>query len=494
MTNCLLNGVVRNLRRAALPQTGGRLSDGELLERFLATREEAAFESLVRRHGPMVLAVCRRLLNNWHDAEDAFQATFLVFAIKASSVAARESLGSWLHGVAYRTAQKALASAARRRAKEKKMARPEALWEQDDPAAALRLVIDEELSRLAEKYREPVILCDLQGLTRKEAAHRLGCPEGTVSGRLARARGMLAKRLARRGFALSGGAATALFPNAVSACVPAPLLLSTVRAAALLAAGHAAAGVISAPVAALTKGVLTTMCLNKTKLALAVVAAVGLLVTGWGVYETRAQAVAQPAAGARAVPAPIAAPPAQEAEKLNLPTTPPLTQVLASLDADNKVTIKTVQTVFRRLPNVPPGGGAPAPAMRQLQSQKYALDDIEVLDTAGKKLDKKEVMKHLKKETVALASLYGQKVDPLHLRVLKDGVLIFVLPAPAGRPGLPGGVLPGQPLPAPGLPAGGGVIPVQPALPAPLPGAVPAPLPRAVPLPAPVQGIPNPPQ
>src|SRR5262249_38733398 len=159
-----------------------------------------------------------------HDAEDAFQATFIVLVCKASSVAARESVGNWLYGVAYRTAQKALASAARRRAKEQHMARPEELHQTEDRWGERRALIAEELSQLPDKYREPVVLCDLQGLTRTEAARRLGCPEGTVSGRLARARGLLAKRLARRGVALSGGAvALALAQGAASACVPAPL-------------------------------------------------------------------------------------------------------------------------------------------------------------------------------------------------------------------------------------------------------------------------------
>src|SRR5262249_19731676 len=153
--------------RAALPPDRG-MTDRQLLERFLATREEAAFEALLRRHGSMVLGICRRVLRSLHDAEDAFQATFIVLICKASSVATRESVGSWLYGVAYRTAQKARVSAARRRTKERQMARPEALSETDDGWGELRPLLDEELSHLPDRYREPVVLCDLQGLTRKE--------------------------------------------------------------------------------------------------------------------------------------------------------------------------------------------------------------------------------------------------------------------------------------------------------------------------------------
>src|SRR5262249_26019760 len=156
------------------------------------------------RHGPMVLGVCRRVLDHAHDAEDAFQATFLVLARKAASIVARDTVGNWLYGVAYRTAHKARVAAARRRLKERQMSRPEALDE--DVWRELRPVLDQELNRLPEKYREPVILCDLEGQTRKEAARRLGWPEGTLSGRLSRARVLLAKRLARHGLTLSGGA------------------------------------------------------------------------------------------------------------------------------------------------------------------------------------------------------------------------------------------------------------------------------------------------
>jgi RNA polymerase sigma factor (sigma-70 family) len=477
MANGLLNGVLVHLRRAALQQDGSGLTDGQLLERFLATREEATFEALLRRHGAMVLGVCRRVLPSIHDAEDAFQATFLVLVHKGASVTARESVGNWLYGVAYRTAQKARTAAARRRAKEKQMARPEARSEPDDPWQELRPLIDQELSQLPDKYRELLVLCDLEGHTRKEAARRLGCPEGTVSGRLARARVLLAKRLTRHGLALSAGAvAAALVENAASACVPAPLVGSTVKAATLVAAGHVAAGVVSAPVVALTEGVLTTMFLSKVKLGLALVLAVGVLVAGWGICFTPAADEPAKAAGNRPAP-PVAAPaaeapapaaPAKEEEKINLPKTPAPIQVLASIAPDGKLLIKMVPQLFRAFgggfgpgpvpgPGGPGGGaaggvriGAGGPGLAQgVHSHTYNLDDVEVFDIKGKKLDKKEVVKLLKEETVALASLSGEKVDPLHLRLIKDGTLVFVLPLPKGGPGAG---FPGQPLPP--LPAG----------------------------------------
>src|SRR5262249_13548239 len=156
------------------------------------------------RHGPMVLGVCRRLLGDSADAEDAFQAAFLVFVRKAASIAGREALGGWLHGVAYRTALEARGRRARRRAKEKQAGEmPEPLVEPDEHLRDLRPLLDQELNRLPDKYGVPVILCELEGKTRKEAARILGLPEGTLSWRLAQAKKMLAKRLSRHGTALS---------------------------------------------------------------------------------------------------------------------------------------------------------------------------------------------------------------------------------------------------------------------------------------------------
>src|SRR5438093_9049398 len=203
-----MQSVIDHIRGLVVARDAVGLADNALVERFLTRRDEAAFEALVRRHGPMVLGVCRRILRNSHDAEDAFQATFLVFVHKAASIAKRELLGNWLYGVAYHTARAARMAAGRRRAKEAK-AVPRQQPSEENVWQELQPLLDRELSRLPDKYRIPVVLCELEGKSRQTVAQELGLPEGTLSSRLARARAMLARRLARRGLTLSGGALAA---------------------------------------------------------------------------------------------------------------------------------------------------------------------------------------------------------------------------------------------------------------------------------------------
>src|SRR5437868_2624372 len=172
------SSVVQHLRRMALLQEGAGLSDEQLLDAFVVHREEAAFESLVRRHGPMVLGVCRRVLPDFNDAEDAFQATFLVLIRKAASLGKRELLANWLFGVACRTAMQVRKATARRRAKERQVetvAQREAI--QEEAIHDLLPLLDQALSRLPDKYRVPIILCDLEGKTRREVARQLILPE-----------------------------------------------------------------------------------------------------------------------------------------------------------------------------------------------------------------------------------------------------------------------------------------------------------------------------
>ena len=211
------NKVIQHLRGAVLLRDAADLTDGQLLERYIRHRDEAA---LVRRHATMVWGVCRRILHNHHDAEDAFQATFLVLVRKASSIASRELLANWLYGVAYQTALKARATTAKRRARERQVTEmPETGATEQELSQDLQPLLDQELSRLTDKYRVVIVLCDLEGKTRKEAAQELGVPEGTVAGRLARARTRLAKRLARHGVGVSGGLlAAVLSRNAAAAC------------------------------------------------------------------------------------------------------------------------------------------------------------------------------------------------------------------------------------------------------------------------------------
>src|SRR5262245_13106889 len=287
MATSQMSEVVQHLHRAVLLPDGAGLTDGQLLGCFLERRDEAAFAALVRRHAPMVWGLCRRLLQNHHDAEDAFQATFLVLVRRAASILPREMVANWLYGVAHQTALKARATVARRRARVRPVTEmPEPAVEQDlwDD---LRPLLDQELSRLPDKYRAVLVLCELEGKTRKQAARQLGVPEGTVAGRLARARAMLAKRLARQGVALSGGAlAVVLSQHVASAGMPASVLSSTLEAATRVAAG----GVIPVKVAALTQGVLKAMFTSHGKAALCAALALGLMAAGWGVYGPRAAA------------------------------------------------------------------------------------------------------------------------------------------------------------------------------------------------------------
>ena len=227
-------------------------------------RDAAAFKALMRQHGPMVLGVCRRILGNPPDAEDCFQATFLVLARKAASVSPREQVGNWLYGVARTTAVRAKAANAKRRRRERQvrdMPEPEAA--RQDLWNAVQPLLDEELARVPDKYRLPVVLCDLEGRPRREVARQLKIPEGTLSSRLTTARRMLAKRLARRGLTVTIGSLTAILAhNAAPACVPVSLVSSTVKAIVLIGAGTAA-DVISVKVAALAEGVVKAMFVNK---------------------------------------------------------------------------------------------------------------------------------------------------------------------------------------------------------------------------------------
>src|SRR5580704_17015293 len=172
-----LSMVIQHLRSTLLLRDGADLTDGQLLECFVSRRETAALEALVRRHGPIVWGVCRRILRNHHDAEDAFQATFLVLVRKAASVTPREMVGNWLYGVAHQTALKARATGAKRRARERQVVdMPETAAKEQDSAYDLQTVLDQELSHLPDKYRVAIVLCDLEGTTRKEAARQLDLP------------------------------------------------------------------------------------------------------------------------------------------------------------------------------------------------------------------------------------------------------------------------------------------------------------------------------
>jgi RNA polymerase sigma factor (sigma-70 family) len=256
-------------------------TDQELLARFAARHEEAVFERLMERHGPTVLGVCRRMLSHEQDAEDVFQATFLVLARKAKSIRRRGSLGSWLYGVAYRLALKLRATIARRQARERQAGQMIATQTSEPTWTDLRPILDEELERLPDKYRAPLILCYLEGKTNLEAGRLLGWPAGSMSKRLARGRDLLRTRLTNRGLAFSTAALAALLAENAQAHIPVALWQSSLKAAVLVGAGQALTGVVSTQVGSLVHGVIQTMFMTKlVKLSVALMLVAGILTMG----------------------------------------------------------------------------------------------------------------------------------------------------------------------------------------------------------------------
>jgi len=275
MARAHLGGLLNHIRRLA----GGRecaSDDTHLLERFLSQRDENAFAILMERYGPMVLGVCRRTLRDEHDAEDAFQAAFVVLARKAASIRRQDSLGSWLYGVAFRIA----ARLRQRRERDQARRREVTDMAAKTPAPSdidLRPVLDEEIQGLPERYRQPIVLCYLEGKTNDEAARHLGCPVGTVSGRLTRARQQLRGRLERRGVTVSAAAIASFLAEGL-----APAAVSPGLAASTLAA--AAGPSVPAAVVPLVEGALREMTVNKFNLAAALLVGIALLGAGTGLW------------------------------------------------------------------------------------------------------------------------------------------------------------------------------------------------------------------
>lgn len=306
MTRKRFASVVRYLHRATVPGTDAERNDGVLLAQFADHGDEAAFAVLLRRHGPMVLGVCRRLLGNGHDAEDAFQATFLILLRRARALERRPSLSSWLYTVACHLSMKMRAGSARQKAVEEQTAVCSGAetsnvigWED------VRPVIDQELQRLPAKFRDPVVLCYLEGRTNEEAAQELRWPVGTVKGRLAQARDLLRTRLIRRGIVLSAAVLNALQTESAAATLPPLLTTATLRAAS---------GVVSPPVAALVKGMARAMWFYNLKIAAAVVIVLGAV--GAGSSLATYHAVATQAAPVEEAKTPLLdKPPAGDKEK-----------------------------------------------------------------------------------------------------------------------------------------------------------------------------------
>jgi RNA polymerase sigma factor (sigma-70 family) len=275
MPESFLPQFLRSLHRAIGPGEGADLTDADLLRRFLDRKDPAAFEVLVWRHAALVLAACRRVLPRPADAEDAFQATFLVLLYKAGSIGKRQSLASWLYRVAFRTALRVQRSAARRAAHERRAVTPAASeFPPPEVAAEVRPTLDEELSRLPEKYRAPLVLHYLQGLSKEETARQLGCPAGTVSSRLHRGQELLRRRLTRRGVTLTAAGLGALVASQpILAGAASDRIHSLVRVAAGDTLQSAGVGV---PVATLAREVLRPMRLARLGALVACVLLAGM--------------------------------------------------------------------------------------------------------------------------------------------------------------------------------------------------------------------------
>jgi RNA polymerase sigma factor (sigma-70 family) len=306
----VVSPILQLIRRVVEDPQVRELPDRDLLRRFHSQHDDAAFHTLLGRHGAMVLDVCRGVLGDGPDADDAFQATFLVLAQKAGSIRKGASLGSWLHGVARRTALKARAQSAVRQKHEARAPQRQASEVDNLSWREVCQVLHEELGGIPERYREPLVMCYLEGATQQRAAARLGLAERTLRERLERGRELLRLRLVRRGFGPVAVLAIAAWPAAaVSAAVPPALVHSTVKAATAVTAGGAAAAVVSAGVAALTEGALKTMVLSKLK-----VTAAGLLLAALvvgGVLTAGLSALPQPSPAQR----PVAGPPETPADK-----------------------------------------------------------------------------------------------------------------------------------------------------------------------------------
>jgi RNA polymerase sigma factor (sigma-70 family) len=314
MSRLVLRTFLQQLRQFRGAVGDGGLCDAELLSRFVANNDQAAFELLVWRHAGMVLHLCRRLLRHEQDAEDAFQATFLTLARKAGAIRRREALAGWLYKIAYRVCLYARGQTLRRS--------HQALDEAQVPDAGRSTpvdpdfwsVVDEEVERLPSRYREPFVLCCLEGKSDREAADELGCPKGTVLSRLSRARARLRTRLAKRGLTL-GGVVVAIAGEQSLAATAAPDLVARTVQAALGAAGKAAAVAASAQVAALSEGVIRVMLWSKVKTLAAAAAVIAILGGGLGALGLGLAGQAAKEQGAPVARSPALPPaPAQEAK------------------------------------------------------------------------------------------------------------------------------------------------------------------------------------
>src|SRR5262249_39998029 len=289
------------------------LSDAQLLERFLSRGDAEAFEALVGRHGPMVLSVCRGILRDPHDAEDAFQATFLVLVKNGGTIRGRDALGGWLHKVAHRVANHGNGAAARQRTLERQVGQMAVATSTNGPAASEDLLpaLHEEIARLPEKHRLAVVHCDLEGMTQEQAAGQLHWSERTLRHRLAEGHARLRRRLARRGLAPDGAALGAVLLREARAAVPSAWREATVRAAVATVNHTVTVGVVSAAARQLAREVIQVMLLQKVKSASVILLAAGLI--GWGASAALVAPGPEAPKWATAPAAPAVRPPADAA-------------------------------------------------------------------------------------------------------------------------------------------------------------------------------------
>jgi RNA polymerase sigma factor (sigma-70 family) len=388
MGTASLNGFLQRLRKAMAAETLAAFPDSELIDRFLADHEEAAFQALLHRHGPMVLRVCRRTLSGEHDVEDAFQATFLALASKARTLRKRESLASWLQCNAYHIALDACKSRKRRRKHETVAAIPDRTPALADDVVwkELRSVLDRELASLPERLSAPLVLCYLEGLTQDEAAARLGQSKSTFRRNLERARELLGSRLTQRGVTLSAALFAPLLSECVaSAAVPSALAASTTEAAAALAAGKAIAALASARAILLAQGAIQPILPAKVKCACVLLLGAVLIGFGGAAMTKESLPVDPPAkrhpiANQAVDPGPGAkVDKAKAAERIEFRN--PLLVLHAEVQAELKLTtdqIRAIDNMMRETKETTPSGplppGQPAdPTVRLVTAKATAL-------------------------------------------------------------------------------------------------------------------------
>lgn len=419
------------VKRAVLRVEGAGLPDETLLREYVTRRDESAFAAVVRRHGPMVLGVCRRVLRNNHDAEDAFQATFLVLALKARTLAKPEQLGNWLYGVAWRTSLEARTAVARRRRKEAAVA---TTTEPAMNAVAsdhdLRAVLDRELASLPEKYRSAIVLCDLEGWSRKDAARQLRLNEGTLSSRLATGRRLLGTRLARRGLRLSATALVALVAQEALARVPHQLARNVVEAARALAEDSTLATIATAQVESLTRKVVQAMYVNQLKTPL-IVAAVGTLLLIGGLVGL-AQAPTKPGAGPGFGTGAGGGPGSRGL--LNGFPVYANAKAYVQRDGDSSLKLRAEIPMGRFLKLVDADGQqVHVHEFANYQPPVFKVDfsDVRVFDTRGKSRPVEDWAKGLKEETLVLMEFRSGEVDPQQLaeafRLYRDDLAVLIV-------------------------------------------------------------------